>query len=60
MGRTFEESILKAVRSLETGQFGLSLKNGDTMTDEWIENGFVVLEMNDCSSLVKRFVEVYP
>jgi len=37
MGRTFEESILKAVRSLETGQFGLSLKNGTTMTDEWIE-----------------------
>ena len=28
IGRTFEESILKAVRSLETGQFGLSLKNG--------------------------------
>ena len=37
MGRTFEESILKAVRSLETGQFGLSLKNGHEMTDEWIE-----------------------
>ncbi|MCZ2258847.1 carbamoyl-phosphate synthase large subunit [Sporosarcina sp. G11-34] len=37
IGRTFEESILKAVRSLETGQFNLSLKNGDTMTDEWIE-----------------------
>ena len=37
IGRTFEESILKAVRSLETGQFGLSLKNGATMTDEWIE-----------------------
>ncbi|CAM3085923.1 carbamoyl-phosphate synthase large subunit [Filibacter tadaridae] len=37
MGRTFEESIMKAVRSLETGQFGLSLKNGNEMTDEWIE-----------------------
>ncbi|MFS0574322.1 carbamoyl-phosphate synthase large subunit [Sporosarcina sp. 179-K 3D1 HS] len=37
IGRTFEESILKAVRSLETGQFGLSLKNGAEMTDEWIE-----------------------
>ncbi|KAA0966579.1 carbamoyl-phosphate synthase large subunit [Sporosarcina sp. ANT_H38] len=37
IGRTFEESILKAVRSLETGQFGLSLKNGSEMTDEWIE-----------------------
>ncbi|MCG7334117.1 carbamoyl-phosphate synthase large subunit [Sporosarcina sp. ACRSM] len=37
IGRSFEESILKAVRSLETGQFGLSLKNGEGMTDEWIE-----------------------
>lgn len=37
MGRTFEESILKAVRSLETGQFHLDLKNADTMTDVWIE-----------------------
>uniref|UniRef100_UPI0026296CDF carbamoyl-phosphate synthase large subunit n=1 Tax=Sporosarcina sp. TaxID=49982 RepID=UPI0026296CDF len=37
MGRTFEESILKAVRSLETGQFDLSLPGGDEMTDEWIE-----------------------
>ncbi|KXH79922.1 carbamoyl-phosphate synthase large subunit [Sporosarcina sp. HYO08] len=37
IGRNFEESILKAVRSLETGQFGLSLKNGAEMTDEWIQ-----------------------
>ncbi|MBT2581876.1 carbamoyl-phosphate synthase large subunit [Planococcus sp. ISL-109] len=37
MGRTFEESMLKAVRSLETGQFHLELKNGGTMSDEWIE-----------------------
>ncbi|MCG3090166.1 carbamoyl-phosphate synthase large subunit [Sporosarcina cyprini] len=37
IGRTFEESILKAVRSLETGQFGLSLKHADELTDEWIE-----------------------
>jgi carbamoyl-phosphate synthase large subunit len=37
MGRTFEESILKAVRSLETGQFHLDLKNADTLSDEWIE-----------------------
>ena len=37
IGRTFEESILKAVRSLETGQFHLNLKNADRMTDEWIE-----------------------
>jgi carbamoyl-phosphate synthase large subunit len=37
IGRTFEESILKAVRSLETGQFHLNLKNAKDMTDEWIE-----------------------
>jgi carbamoyl-phosphate synthase large subunit len=37
IGRTFEESILKAVRSLEIGQFDLALKDGDGMTDEWIE-----------------------
>ncbi|AXH98645.1 carbamoyl-phosphate synthase large subunit [Sporosarcina sp. PTS2304] len=37
MGRTFEESIQKAVRSLETGQFDLSLPGGEDMTDAWIE-----------------------
>ena len=37
MGRTFEESIMKAVRSLETGQFDLSLPGGGDMSDEWIE-----------------------
>ncbi|MDV6376774.1 carbamoyl-phosphate synthase large subunit [Sporosarcina sp. GW1-11] len=37
MGRTFEESIQKAVRSLETGQFDLSLPGGAEMTDGWIE-----------------------
>ena len=37
IGRTFEESILKAVRSLENGHVHLELKNADSMTDEWIE-----------------------
>ncbi|TWT04698.1 carbamoyl-phosphate synthase large subunit [Planomicrobium sp. CPCC 101079] len=37
MGRNFEEAILKAVRSLETGQYHLELKNADSMSDEWIE-----------------------
>ncbi|WP_432359448.1 carbamoyl-phosphate synthase large subunit [Sporosarcina sp. UB5] len=37
IGRTFEESILKAVRSLETGQFGLALKQTESLTDEWIK-----------------------
>lgn len=37
IGRTFEESILKAVRSLETNQFDLTLKHAEELTDEWIE-----------------------
>ncbi|QDY44557.1 carbamoyl-phosphate synthase large subunit [Planococcus glaciei] len=37
MGRSFEEAILKAVRSLETGQFHLTLKNANAMSDEWIQ-----------------------
>ena len=37
IGRTFEESILKAVRSLETGQYHLALDGGADMSDEWIE-----------------------
>jgi len=37
IGRTFEESILKAVRSLETGHIHLELKNADDMSNEWIE-----------------------
>ncbi|WP_088005870.1 carbamoyl-phosphate synthase large subunit [Indiicoccus explosivorum] len=37
IGRTFEESILKAVRSLETGHCHLAMKNPDRLTDEWIE-----------------------
>lgn len=37
MGRNFEEAILKAVRSLETGQYHLELKNAESMSDEWIE-----------------------
>lgn len=37
LGRNFEEAILKAVRSLETGQVHLELKNGEEVTDSWIE-----------------------
>ncbi|WP_040228022.1 carbamoyl-phosphate synthase large subunit [Bhargavaea cecembensis] len=37
MGRTFEEAILKAVRSLETGLYHLNLKHGEELTPEWIE-----------------------
>ena len=37
IGRTFEEAILKAVRSLETGQKHIELKNADDLTGELIE-----------------------
>lgn len=37
IGRSFEESILKAVRSLEIGAFDLSLKDGESMDMKWIE-----------------------
>ncbi|MBM7692336.1 carbamoyl-phosphate synthase large subunit [Peribacillus deserti] len=37
IGRTFEESILKAVRSLETGQYHLELKDAHSMDDRLIE-----------------------
>lgn len=37
IGRTFEESILKAVRSLEAGVYHLTLKDAHTIDDETIE-----------------------
>lgn len=37
LGRTFEEAMLKAVRSLETGHYHIEMKNADELTDQWIE-----------------------
>lgn len=37
LGRNFEEAILKAVRSLETGHVHLDLKNSEEITDQLIE-----------------------
>ncbi|MEI4771768.1 carbamoyl-phosphate synthase large subunit [Psychrobacillus sp. FJAT-51614] len=37
LGRTFEEAILKSVRSLETGHFHLEMKNSESITDEWMK-----------------------
>ena len=31
LGRTFEEAILKAVRSLETGHFHIEMKNAEAI-----------------------------
>jgi carbamoyl-phosphate synthase large subunit len=37
IGRTFEESLLKAVRSLESNVYHLELTDADQFSDEWIE-----------------------
>ncbi|MGG4488857.1 carbamoyl-phosphate synthase large subunit [Metabacillus idriensis] len=37
IGRTFEESLLKAVRSLESDEYHLDLKNADEFSNELIE-----------------------
>lgn len=37
LGRTFEEAILKSVRSLETGHFHIEMKNSESITDAWME-----------------------
>lgn len=37
IGRNFEEAMLKAVRSLETGHKHLEMKHAEELTDEWIQ-----------------------
>ncbi|WP_342469931.1 carbamoyl-phosphate synthase large subunit [Ureibacillus sp. FSL K6-3587] len=37
LGRTFEEAILKAVRSLETGHIHIDLKHAEEHDDHWVE-----------------------
>lgn len=37
LGRTFEEAILKSIRSLETGHFHIEMKNSESITDAWME-----------------------
>jgi carbamoyl-phosphate synthase large subunit len=39
LGRSFEEALLKAMRSLEMGQIGLRPKNADLLTEMEIEQG---------------------
>ena len=40
IGRTFEESILKAVRSLEAGVYHIQLKDAEKITMNELKNGF--------------------
>lgn len=37
IGRNFEEAMLKAVRSLETGHKHIEMKNPEELSDQWIE-----------------------
>ncbi|WP_064093770.1 carbamoyl-phosphate synthase large subunit [Rossellomorea aquimaris] len=37
IGRTFEESLLKAIRSLESNTYYMELNDAEQFTDEWIE-----------------------
>ncbi|MGN5456336.1 MAG: carbamoyl-phosphate synthase large subunit [Candidatus Kurthia intestinigallinarum] len=37
IGRNFEEAMLKAVRSLETGHKHLEMKHAEDLSDEWIK-----------------------
>lgn len=36
LGRSFEEAILKSIRSLETGHMHIEMKNAHEISDEWI------------------------
>lgn len=37
IGRTFEESLLKAIRSLESNTYHMELSDAEQFTDQWIE-----------------------
>ena len=53
MGRTYEESLLKAIRSLEYGVHHLGLPNGDSFSLEEIMERSKLLAMNVSSLLAK-------
>ena len=53
MGRTYEESLLKAIRSLEYGVHHLGLPNGDSFSLEEIRKRSKLLAMNVSSLLAK-------
>lgn len=36
LGRSFEEAILKSIRSLETGHMHIEMKHAEQISDEWI------------------------
>ncbi|RUM91285.1 MAG: carbamoyl phosphate synthase large subunit [Thermovibrio sp.] len=42
IGRTFKEALNKAIRSLETGRYGLTLKSVESVTEEELETKIAV------------------
>ncbi len=56
IGRTFEQSLLKAVRSLETNVYHLELK--EQVDDALIQKRIQKRAMNGYFTLRKRFVAV--
>ena len=57
IGRTYEESLLKAIRSLEYGVHHLGLPNGESYELDYIKERIDIKMMKDCSLSAKQFVE---
>ena len=57
IGRTYEESLLKAIRSLEYGVHHLGLPNGESYELDYIKSVLDIKMMKDCSLSAKQFVE---
>ncbi len=57
IGRTYEESLLKAIRSLEYGVHHLGLPNGESFDLIILKNVFHTKMMNDYFSSAKQLEE---
>lgn len=55
IGRTYEESLLKAIRSLEYGVHHLGLPNGESYDLDYIKERISHQDDDVYSLLVKRF-----
>ena len=59
IGRTFEESLLKAFVHLKLDIYHLELKNGRRIDEEWIEKRIRKAEMNGYSIIGEALREGY-
>ena len=57
IGRTYEESLLKAIRSLEYGVHHLGLPNGESYELDYIKERIGHQDDENCSLSAKQFVE---